>query len=84
MKKTVIYSAIAIAFTMVIFSCKKDYTCTCTASVNVPGFGTVSADTSFTIEKVKKKDAESTCDDTEAQLKSQYQSSADGSASCSL
>ncbi len=42
-------------------ACKKDYTCKCTASSTVPGFGTVDSSYTIDIKKSKKKDAESKC-----------------------
>lgn len=48
---------LAIAFVAALVSCKKDYNCKCT--VTAQG---VSGDTTFSLGKVKKKDAEAKCD----------------------
>lgn len=64
-------------------ACKKDYTCKCTATLNVPGFGTISADTVYVISKTTKKKAKNTCADSDRQLKAEAQANG-GTASCSV
>jgi hypothetical protein len=57
MKKVLLIAAVA-AFAMT--SCKKDYTCECTTTTNAPiSVGPVSGKTG----KMKKKDAESKCNE---------------------
>jgi hypothetical protein len=67
MKKLMLVAVVA-AFGMV--SCKKDYTCECTVS---------GATLKVEYSKVKKKDAETSCDSAETTYKQ-----ADASASCTL
>lgn len=53
-----------------LLSCKKDYDCDCTISID-PGTGTPLSITQSTgIEKTNKKGAEGTCDNIETNLKS--------------
>jgi hypothetical protein len=59
--KKILLAAAVLSFTLV--SCKKDYTCSCTATDLPANFK------SFEYGKTKKKDAESTCDTQESQLK---------------
>lgn len=69
MKKLVLF--MAIAFTVSLTACKKDYTCTCT-------FGSGgSSDAEY--KSVKKKDAEEACSETETELKK-----VDSAGSCKL
>lgn len=79
LNKTLLLATIVISTTFV--SCKKDYTCNCTATVNVPMFGPTSTNSSTNI-KATKKNATKTCDDAENQLKSEV--GTDGTASCEL
>jgi hypothetical protein len=84
---------------LLISSCKKDWTCSCsyTITYKVSGFDTtINANASNTLMNTKKKDAESSCDDADAQWKQQMQmaityinftmgsNSASGSGSCEL
>ena len=55
MKKTILITVLTLAFA----SCKKDYVCTCTATVNMYG-QTSSASQSTTIHTTKNQ-AEATC-----------------------
>ncbi len=68
---------------VVFYSCKKDYSCKCHTEITVPGFPKSTSDTTFTIEKVTKKNAKSTCSDAGSQLNASA-SLLNGSASCSL
>lgn len=52
--------ALAAAGLFVLASCKKDYTCSCTATDSA-------FNKEFNYSKVKKKDAESTCSNQSAQ-----------------
>lgn len=57
MKKTLLLAAVA---GLMAVSCKKNYTCECVTSSNLPGY---TSDTyQFSLGKMKKKDAESKCD----------------------
>lgn len=64
-----------------LVSCKKEYTCDCTTTVNIPGFGTTSSNSSTTF-KDSKKNAESGCDEVETKLKNEV--GASGTATCTL
>lgn len=79
LNKTLLLATIIISTTLV--SCKKDYTCSCTATINVPMFGPTTTSSSTNV-KATKKNATKTCDDAEKQLKSEV--GADGTASCEL
>lgn len=70
MKKVLIGSAFAVMALVVLSSCKKDYTCTCTV------LGTTSASE---IKDSKKKDAEDACSALETTAKI-----VDPAASCSI
>lgn len=83
MKKINNYFMLLMVSSVLFMACKKDYTCKCTASVNVPGFGTISADTTYVINKTTKKKAKNTCADSEKQLKAEVEAEG-GSASCSV
>ncbi len=69
MKKIVLGVAVVAAFGFT--SCKKDYNCTCSFSIG--------ANTVIPIQKAKKKDAKSTCENTESTYKL-----ADPGVKCSL
>jgi hypothetical protein len=56
MKQIAKIAAIAVFGAMAMTSCKKDYTCKCTYTVNG-----VSSSTSVALGKQKKKDAEAAC-----------------------
>ncbi len=58
MKKILLIAAVA---GMAMTSCKKDYTCECTTTSNAPGVGSTTA--SGSTGKMKKKDAESKCNE---------------------
>lgn len=83
MRKSKIKIALLLSLVVLFTACKKDYTCKCTASVNVPGFGTVSADTTYVINKTTKKKAKNDCSDSEKKLKTEVEAEG-GSASCSV
>lgn len=68
---------ITLAFT----SCKKEFTCACTVTVDVPLFGSVSTSENTTIKDTKKK-AKSACKSAESALQAEV--GADGTASCQL
>jgi hypothetical protein len=74
MKKNLSVAVVALFASALLFSCKKDYTCTCTVT---PTGGTA---TKLTVDfkKVKKKDAEDGCKKAEDTYK------LTGAASCSL
>jgi len=59
MKKLTPLVMIAAFGAMMFASCKKDYTCTCTSSVDGQSLGT----TEISLGKQKKKDAKAMCDD---------------------
>ena len=81
-KTTTIFSLLLCGILFV--ACKKDYTCKCTASITVPGYGTFSADSSYIINKTTKKKAKSNCDETSKQLNADIQSQGGGTVSCSV
>ncbi len=55
---------LAVAFVAISFaSCKKDYTCTCSYTS-----GTSTASSNVTYTKVKKKDAQKSCDAANANM----------------
>lgn len=83
MKKSRIRIALLLSVVVLFVACKKDYTCKCTASVSVPGFGTISADTTYLISKTTKKNAKNNCSDSEKKLKAEAEAEG-GSASCSV
>lgn len=83
MKRTISIICASALFSIAFMACKKDYTCKCDVTLNVPGFGSVSADTSYTISKTTKKDAQNKCSDSDKELKAEAEP-AGGSASCSL
>jgi hypothetical protein len=58
MKKSLLIAAFA---GLAMVACKKDYTCECTTSSNVPGF--VTTTNSGSTGKMKKADAESKCNE---------------------
>lgn len=61
MKKIMLVAAVA-TFALGLGSCKKDYTCTCTATgLNIGG--------AQAIGKMKKADAETTCSTRQASLR---------------
>lgn len=64
-------------------ACKKDYNCKCSVTVNIPGLGSISADTSYTISKSTKKDAKNKCSTSDKDLKAEVEPTG-GSASCSV
>ena len=64
-------------------ACKKNYTCKCNVTTNLPYFGTVTADTTYTIEKSTKKNAKKKCEDSGKELNAEAQM-LNGSASCSI
>lgn len=81
MKKFVIGCAVLCSCAFV--SCKKDYTCDCTVTVSIPGFGGSSSETiTYNMTKVKKKDAENRCDDYQSDAQSQLAGL--GTATCDL
>lgn len=53
MKKVITIAAVALLGAIVLPSCKKDYTCTCTIQ---------GQSVSYTYNKVKKSDAKTSCD----------------------
>jgi hypothetical protein len=62
MKKIVLVAAVA-TFALGMTSCKKDYTCSCTATDLPSNFS------KFEYSKVKKDDAESTCSAQQTSLR---------------
>lgn len=66
MKKIVAVAAIAVLGAIVLPSCKKDYTCTCTYTM-----GGTSQSVSVKLENVTKKDAKAACE-TNTALYSAY------------
>ncbi|MBL7682761.1 MAG: hypothetical protein JNK00_05335 [Flavipsychrobacter sp.] len=74
---------VLIGCTMLFIACKKDYTCKCTAKIDIPGVATVSADSSYTISKTTKKNAKNNCTDTENKLKPEIQAEG-GTISCAV
>lgn len=71
MKKIILVAVVA---TFGLASCKKDYTCSCTATGLPSQYG------KFEYTKVKKDDAESTCSSQQSSLRSAGYSD----ASCSI
>ena len=70
MKKTLLFACATLICAATMTSCKKDYTCTCkVAGQTIP----------LELKDVKKKDAQSSCD----QAQTTYRI-ADASASCGL
>lgn len=66
-----------------LFSCKKDYDCECTISIDL-GTGTPYSLTQTTgIEKTNKKGAEGTCDNIESNLRGTF-GLAGGTIDCKL
>lgn len=79
LNKTLLFAIFA---TSIIFvSCKKNYTCDCTVTIEIPIFGTTTTSSSTSI-KDTKKNAKSACTDAENQLKAEVGN--DGTASCEL
>jgi len=74
MKKTFSITVVALFASALLFSCKKDYTCTCQVT---PTGGTATT-IPVQFSKVKKKDAEDGCKKAEDTYK------LTGAASCSL
>ncbi len=68
--KKILFSMLALS-ALTFASCKKDYNCTCSFSVG--------ANTVIPIQKAKKKDAKSTCENAESTYKL-----ADPGVKCSL
>ncbi len=62
MKKALLIAGVLVATTAT--SCKKNYTCDCDITIDVPVLGNVTSFTSETI-RAKKKDAEQQCKNTE-------------------
>jgi len=58
MKKSLLIAAVA---GLALVSCKKDYTCECTTTSNMPGF--VTQTTTSSTGKMKEADAESKCNE---------------------
>lgn len=61
MKKIVSVAAVAFLGAIILPSCKKDYTCTCSYTANG-----VSSSVSVELKDVSKKDAERACEDNTA------------------
>lgn len=61
MKKLFPFAAIAVFAALTFSSCKKDYTCTCTAKVKIDTTE-VDSSQSFSLGKESKSDAQSACD----------------------
>lgn len=80
MKKTLTSAALVAVVALAFTSCKKEYTCSCTANVSVMGFN-YPANSQTTI-KDTKKNAENACDDAEANLNTQL--AGFGTGSCTL
>lgn len=58
---------------IVIFtSCKKDYTCTCTTTIDVPMFGTMTTTEPSPISKSTKRQAKTACESAEKSLKTEF------------
>jgi hypothetical protein len=62
---------------ILLASCKKDYTCSCTYTDNGPPVTTTNQD--FPLNKMKKKDAQAACDANAATAKLVYDN-----ATCTL
>lgn len=80
MKKTTQLMTLAAICALAFASCKKTYTCSCTATVNIFGY-TAPANSSTTI-KDTKKNAETACDNAEAELNREL--AGYGSGTCTL
>lgn len=78
LNKTLLVALFIISTTLV--SCKKDYTCSCTATVSL--LSSAADNETINIPKTTKKKAESTCNDAEIQLQNKV--GASGRASCEL
>ncbi len=82
MKKTTTTLALAVLFSMAFVSCKKNYTCTCDVSANIPFFGQVNTTTSESLGKQTKRDAQNACDAVEKELEDEFMGY--GTASCNI
>ena len=78
MNRTTKTLSLVLIFVVGMVACKKDYDCKCTATI----LG-VTGDSTIKIEKAKKKDAKSKCDNYSNDFNSQAQQFG-GSASCSI
>ncbi len=74
---------VLVACSALFVACKKDYTCKCTVKADIPGFGTISVDSSYVVNKTTKKKAKSNCTDTQNKLKPEVEADG-GTITCAI
>jgi len=68
--KKVLFSALLLAGLSTFTSCKKSYSCECTTVTTVDGVSESSSQIVALGEKMKEKQGDASCDQTEAQMNS--------------